>query len=102
MKQRLLIMSIIVALGAGPVRAGLRFGLGDAVAKRSAELINKAGASTTLVGFNAAQALPACSGNTLYTALPTDLSGVSGIVPLGNLNPTGHTLPTDHIYLYVQ
>jgi hypothetical protein len=24
-----------------------------------------------------------------------------GLVPLGNLNPPGHTLPTDHLYFYV-
>ncbi len=28
-----------------------------------------------------------------------DLAGISYIIPLGNTNPTGHTLPTDHIYL---
>ncbi|MGB4938439.1 MAG: hypothetical protein WBO30_15590 [Ferruginibacter sp.] len=31
---------------------------------------------------------------------PVDTSQVSGLVPLGNLNPPGHTFPTDHMYFY--
>lgn len=40
------------------------------------------------------------SGATLtFTAPPIDLSTIQQIVPLGNLNPPDHTLPTDHIYV---
>jgi len=31
---------------------------------------------------------------------PVDFSRVSGLVPLGNLNPPGHTFPTGHMYIY--
>ncbi|MGB4845986.1 MAG: hypothetical protein WBP16_16080 [Ferruginibacter sp.] len=29
-----------------------------------------------------------------------DTSVIAGLVPLGNLNPPGHTFPTDHMYIY--
>lgn len=35
------------------------------------------------------------------TTLPLDPQEIKFIVALGNLNPPGHTLPTDHIYLYM-
>ena len=42
-----------------------------------------------------------CSpGDAVFTNLPTKLVDVSGIVPLGNLNPKGHTIPTSHAYIY--
>jgi hypothetical protein len=43
---------------------------------------------------------PCPRGDVLFNHLPTDLSQVAGIVPLGNMNPAGHTLPTRHIYVY--
>lgn len=39
-------------------------------------------------------------GDAVFNALPTKLVNVSGIVPLGNLNPKGHTIPTRHAYIY--
>src|SRR5262245_44395378 len=39
-------------------------------------------------------------GDAIFNALPTKLVNVSGIVPLGNLNPKGHTIPTRHAYIY--
>ncbi len=36
----------------------------------------------------------------IFTQAPIDLDEVREIVPLGNLNPPGHTFPTDHAYLY--
>jgi len=35
-----------------------------------------------------------------FSAAPMDPAAIQFIVPLGNLNPPGHTLPTDHIYFY--
>lgn len=35
-----------------------------------------------------------------FTRSPIDPGSIAFIVPLGNLNPPGHTLPTDHIYFY--
>ncbi len=37
---------------------------------------------------------------TPFTAYPVDLSRIKSITPLGNLNPPGHTFPTDHMYFY--
>jgi hypothetical protein len=39
-------------------------------------------------------------GDDYLTHLPTDLAMVSAVVPLGNMNPPGHTIPTRHIYVY--
>lgn len=35
-----------------------------------------------------------------FTRSPIDPAVIEFIAPLGNLNPPGHTLPTDHIYFY--
>jgi len=43
---------------------------------------------------------PRPSGRFALTASPLDPAVVEFIAPLGNLNPPGHTLPTDHIYFY--
>ena len=38
----------------------------------------------------------------LFDVPPVQMSDVLGIVPLGNLNPSGHTFPTQHLYIYVR
>jgi hypothetical protein len=45
-------------------------------------------------------AAPAPSASLVFTESPIDLSAVEFVVPIGNLNPPGHTLPTDHAYFY--
>ena len=37
----------------------------------------------------------------LFSASPIDLDNITGIVPLGAMNPPGHVFPTDHIYFYI-
>ena len=37
-----------------------------------------------------------------FTVSPIEPAFIEFIAPLGNLNPPGHTLPTDHIYLYTR
>ena len=37
----------------------------------------------------------------LFTALPIAPANIMGWVPLGALNPPGHTFPTDHQYIYL-
>ena len=44
--------------------------------------------------------LPGCSAATLLTVTPMALGDIREISPLGNLNPSGHVFPTDHIYFY--
>ncbi len=39
--------------------------------------------------------------NTWYSVAPVDIEFLAHIVPLGNLNPSGHTFPTQHTYLSV-
>jgi len=82
-------------------QAGFHMGLGGAAAKKSAALFGEAAEKKTAdsVGDNVARLLPSC-GPAPFTVLPTDLSKMGGLVPLGNLNPPGHTFPTDHIYFY--
>jgi len=41
------------------------------------------------------------SGPITFTYSPIDTSKISQATPLGNINPPGHTFPTDHIYFYL-
>ena len=43
--------------------------------------------------------LAGCQGNEFLTVAPIDPALLREIVPLGNLSPPGHTLPTDHLYM---
>lgn len=44
---------------------------------------------------------PAAGASGLLRVAPLALDEFTEIVPLGNLNPPGHTFPTDHIYFYL-
>jgi hypothetical protein len=37
----------------------------------------------------------------LFTTPPIEIANVQAVVPLGSLNPPGHTFPTDHQYIYL-
>lgn len=41
------------------------------------------------------------TGPITFTHAPVDTSKIAQATPLGNLNPPGHTFPTDHIYFYL-
>ncbi len=45
--------------------------------------------------------LASCVGDPAFTVSPVDPGDIESIAPLGNLNPPGHTFPTDHIYFYL-
>ena len=81
-------------------QAALRFGLGDAVAKRSADLMNSAGTMDHSSGSFLDESLASCPAGAVYDTLPTDLSTIAAIDPLGHVQPSGHTFPSDHIYFY--
>src|SRR4051812_30620889 len=98
--RRLALIAVISLLVASGARAALRFGLGDAVAKRSAELIEKAGSSQSVVGENVAASLASCPAGAIFDSFPIDMNLIRGIDPLGHVQPTGHTFPSDHIYYY--
>jgi hypothetical protein len=50
---------------------------------------------------NSTTTAPAGLGSTFaFTRSPVDPAVIEFITPLGNLNPPGHTIPTDHIYFY--
>lgn len=51
-------------------------------------------------GPSAPAGLPACGAATLFTVSPIADANIREVAPLGNLNPSGHVFPTDHIYLY--
>src|SRR5262245_16447554 len=99
MKSRKIIV-ILFLISAGAAQAAVRLGLGNAVAKRSAELINKAGDSNPIVGEAVGATLAYCPAGALFDSLPIDMSMVRGVDPLGHVQPTGHTFPSDHIYYY--
>jgi len=47
--------------------------------------------------------LPGCGASSApFSTLPFDVSNITGWVPLGALNPPGHTFPTDHQYIYLK
>jgi len=100
--QRTIIAISIGILMCSRSEAALRFGLGSAVAKRSADLIDKAAANdpANAVGDNVAATMASCPSGPVYSTLPTDLSTIGAIDPLGHVNPSGHTFPADHIYFY--
>jgi hypothetical protein len=35
-----------------------------------------------------------------FTVLPLDTAAIAGMIPLGNMNPAGHTFPTPYTYQY--
>lgn len=42
---------------------------------------------------------PGCpSSGAVFTVSPTDSSAFAYLIPLGNLSPPDHTIPTDHVY----
>jgi len=45
--------------------------------------------------------LPDC-GDVVYNQPIVDLNKISEITPLGNVDPPGHTLPTEHFYLHLK
>lgn len=36
----------------------------------------------------------------IFTVCPLDPAAITDLEPLGAMNPVGHTIPTDHVYLY--
>jgi hypothetical protein len=50
--------------------------------------------------FLTGQNYPACTTTTPFIAYPANMTRIKSIAPLGNLNPPGHTFPTDHMYFY--
>jgi len=49
--------------------------------------------------------IPACStelSQPYFGVSPVSFEDLPGIIPLGGLNPPGHTFPTDHIYFFLR
>lgn len=42
------------------------------------------------------------TGAVVFTQSPVDTSFIKIVTPLGNVNPPGHTFPTNHIYFYIK
>ncbi|MBI3261127.1 hypothetical protein HYZ64_02005, partial [Candidatus Berkelbacteria bacterium] len=45
---------------------------------------------------------PACGSGQLFSVAPVAPTDFLSIVPLGNLSPPDHTVPTDHIYVVIK
>jgi hypothetical protein len=43
---------------------------------------------------------PPAGASPVFTVSPIDAPGPNSLTALGNLNPPGHVLPTDHVYFY--
>ncbi|MBI4369876.1 MAG: hypothetical protein HY547_06580 [Elusimicrobia bacterium] len=109
MRRVLMAKALILAL-ATMSWAGFQFGLGKAAAKKSADVIAcaqnpkdrscKGNSTREEPGSNwgSASSLSNCGAEAPYFAMPVALNEFQGLVPLGNLNPTGHTFPTRHHY----
>ena len=41
------------------------------------------------------------SSNAFFSVSPISASNITNIVPLGHVNPSGHTFPINHVYLYL-
>jgi hypothetical protein len=52
-------------------------------------------------GSTVAPETPPPSYPTVFTAWPIDSNEFAYIVPLGSMNPPGHTMPVDHVYFYI-
>ena len=53
-------------------------------------------------GHDEAPPSPPAQPGPYFSVFPVAEADYTHIVPLGNLNPTGHTLPTDHFYIYIR
>jgi len=58
------------------------------------------GPSTSSSGAPGFSVAPPPGGSASFTVSPVDVSIPNSLTALGNLNPPGHVLPTDHVYFY--
>lgn len=58
------------------------------------------GCSSGSDGSSTLSGLPPCSSATLLTVAPLANADIHELAPLGNLAPSGHTFPSDHMYFY--
>ncbi|MFN8574020.1 MAG: hypothetical protein U0132_18325 [Gemmatimonadaceae bacterium] len=56
----------------------------------------------TIGGPAAPNGLASCAPTPVLTVSPIELSQIYEFTPLGNLNPSGHVFPTDHMYFYTR
>lgn len=109
--RKILITAALITGLADVGDTGFHFGLGQAGAKKSADLIacaqnpkdrscrkNYYDNSNSGDSWDSASSLASCGGGALYSSIPVVLNEFQGLVPLGNFNPTGHTFPTKHLY----
>src|SRR5581483_3985043 len=87
------LLSVALCLGAARADA-FSFGMGTGAARASQKTADKAAQTQncTMTG----QRLFGRGGTVTLTAAPINPANVVFISPLGNLNPPGHTFPTDH------
>ncbi|EKD42315.1 MAG: hypothetical protein ACD_73C00208G0001, partial [uncultured bacterium] len=52
-------------------------------------------------GGSSDNSLPSCGEGALFNVSPIATSAIKAFVPVGRLNPSAHTLPTRHMYYYL-
>lgn len=63
---------------------------------------NGSGSGSSGSSTDSSSDLPSCGSNySFFTTSPLNESDFKGLTPLGNLNPSSHVFPTDHIYFYL-
>jgi len=91
-------MAIIPALVCALLTSGCGGGGGGGSSSGSGSSVTPGGSTTSSDSSHGTASCPA--GNAIFTTPPIALSSVIGWVPLGAMEPTGHTFPTDHQGLY--
>ena len=81
---------------AGSAARALSFGLGSGAARAAKTVVDKAAQSPQSCG----RQVTGLSGAVTLTASPMNPANVLFVQSLGNLQPPGHTFPSDHIYFY--
>ena len=99
--KKLFFATALMVLVNGRSYAGFSFGVGNAAAKKTASVIQKAkSSSTSSVGSPSTSG--ACgSRQVFFSTGPVSISTITALTPMGNLSPVNHTFPTDHIFFNI-
>jgi len=75
---------------------GFGLGLGSAAARAAKKTVDKAASQSS----GCVPRRTGTTGSVTLTAAPINPASVVFATPVGNVNPPGHTFPTDHMYFY--
>src|SRR5271167_2206131 len=89
------VLLLLVLSMAGPPARALSFGAGSAAAKASGKTIDKAAQNNNCANGQGSPKT-GLTGPITFTVSPLNIDNAVWYAPLGNLNPPGHTFPSDH------